>query len=123
MLPRSEAISEPVPASIGEMHLPRFSALRFAAAGSAFLTLLTGALAQTVPTKPNRDSSGSQSATPAPLPAGQADVPGGTSRDGIVRPPVSSAVVMPTIKPEAGARTPIIAPPGTVRNRPDLLPK
>jgi hypothetical protein len=72
--------------------------------------------------KPAPDSSGPQTGVPAPLPAGTADVPGGSARNGVIKPP-DSVPTMPIVQPPAHGTMPIIPPPGTPDNAPHVQPK
>ena len=77
--------------------------------------LLAGALAYGA-------ESGPQTEVPAPRPGGDADVPGGAAKNGIIRPP-STGGTMPVIPPPAEGTMPVIPPPGTPENQPDTQPK
>ena len=102
--------------------IPAPPCIALAAALAVFLT--TGAaIGQTAPppaTPP--DSSGPQTSVPTPRADGQADVPGGSSLNGVVRPPVNGGS-MAIIPPPQQGKTPIIMPPGTNRAQPNLVPK
>lgn len=90
--------------------------------------VLLGVLASAVPAmaqqgaKPAPDSSGPQTAVPAPLPTGTADVPGGSARNGVIKPP-DSAGTMPIVAPPVRGSMPVIPPPGTPDNAPHVQPK
>ena len=79
--------------------------------------------AQPVRPLPNPDASGSQMAAPTPLPHGQADIPGGTSHNGIVKPPATASGTASTIQPPQQGAMPVIPPPGTSGNQPNVQPK
>jgi len=71
-------------------------------------------------------SSGPQAATTAPLPpSARADTPGGSSRDGVIKPPaVTGDQDINRGAPRAGALgTPVIPPPGTAGGDPKVVPK
>lgn len=56
---------------------------------------------------------GSQQAVPAPLPPGSdADTPGGSARNGVIRPPATGDQAIRHTPPRTGM-TPVIPPPGT----------
>jgi hypothetical protein len=81
------------------------------------------AVGQTTFGKSNSDASGPQTAMPAPVSKGQADVPGGSSRNGVITPPPTTSAGMPTIKPRTPGRMPVITPPGTGNNQSSVQPK
>ncbi len=92
--------------------------------GAVLLTVLAGAvpvMAQQT-AKPVPDSSGPQTAVPAPLPAGTADVPGGSARNGVIKPPAVSGA-MPIVQPPVRGTMPVIPPPGSAGNAPQVQPK
>ncbi len=66
-----------------------------------------------------------QSAVPAPLPPGSADTPGGSARNGVIKPPpVAGDTEINKGAPGAGALgTPVIPPPGTAGHEPNVVPK
>lgn len=68
------------------------------------------------------DSSGPQTSVPAPLPSGQADVPGGSARNGVIKPPPTGGT-MPVVQPPTQGRTPVIKPPGNTQAAPPVQPK
>ena len=77
-------------------------------------------------TVPNKDETGPQTAVPAPLPPGSgADTPGGSARNGIIRPPpVSGDPGINRGAPGAGAGSmPVIRPPGTPGGNQEVIPK
>ena len=70
------------------------------------------------------DSSGPQTAIPAPRPGGDADTPGGSAKNGVIEPPATGtgrSVMTP--RPGAGGSMPVIPPPGTAANQPSVQPK
>ena len=86
------------------------------------LAMLGGLLAGAAQAQSVPDSSGPQTAVPAPVPRGQADVPGGSSRNGVITPPTTGAT-MPVVRPPTPGRTPVIRPPGTTGGTPPVQPK
>ncbi len=72
--------------------------------------------------QPNPDSSGPQTAVPAPAP-GRADVPGGSARNGVIKPPAGTRSTMPVIRPPAAGATPVLRPPGSAGNPAPVQPK
>ena len=102
--------------------MPRIVPVRCAAVALA-LCLGGGAAARAQSVAAPPDSSGPQTAVPAPRPLDTpADVPGGSARNGVVRPPAiggSTPIIvppmqgnMPVIAPPAASNTPVIVPPG-----------
>ncbi len=91
--------------------------------GLASFAAVDRGVAQSARPLPNPDASGPQTTAPAPLPPGQADVPGGTSRDGVVEPPATTSGATRTIQPPQQGAMPVIPPPGTAGNRPDVRPE
>ncbi len=81
------------------------------------------AAAQGSPQAPrtNPDSSGPQTAVPAPAPAGRADIPGGSASNGVIKPPAGGT--MPVIPPPAAGTTPVLRPPGAAGNRTPVQPR
>ncbi len=91
----------------------------------AALTLLLttgGAGAQTAQPARRPDGTGPQTAVPAPRTGEQADVPGGSSRNGVIRPPATGGA-MAVIPPPQQGTMPVIRPPGTNGAQPSLVPK
>jgi hypothetical protein len=77
-------------------------------------------------TVPNKNEIGPQTAVPAPLPPGSgADTPGGSAKNGIIRPPpVSGDPGINRGAPGAGAGSmPVIRPPGTLGGNQEVIPK
>lgn len=91
--------------------------------GLASFAAVDRGVAQSLQPVPNPDASGPQTVTPAPLPRGQADVPGGTSHDGVVEPPATTSGATPAIQPRQQGAMPVIPPPGTGGNQPDVQPR
>ncbi len=81
--------------------------------------LLAGGAAQAQSTP---DSSGPQTAVPAPAPGGTADVPGGSARNGVITPPPTGGT-MPVVPPPVPGRTPVIRPPDTTTGPQPVQPK
>lgn len=93
------------------------------ASGFAAAILLPGAAAWSQSsTKPAPDSSSPQMAVPAPHTGSQADTPGGSAKDGVIRPP-STGGVTPVIRPPANGTMPVIPPAGTPNNKSGVVPK
>ena len=91
--------------------------------GLAGFTAANPSIAQTSHPVPNPDASGPQAAVPAPLPKGQADVPGGTSHDGVVQPPATTTGATPIIQPRQQGAMPVIPPPGSAGSQSNIQPK
>lgn len=74
----------------------------------------------------SRGSSGAQSATPAPLPpSAGADTPGGTSRDGVIKPPVVTGdqEINKGAPKTEGLGSPVVPPPGSPGGNTKVVPK
>ena len=73
---------------------------------------------------PATSGSGSQTAVPAPLPpSAGADTPGGSARNGVIRPPpVAGDTGMTSGAPPVGTM-PVIPPPGTAGGNQRVVPK
>jgi hypothetical protein len=68
------------------------------------------------------DSSGPQTVVPAPLTSATPDVPGGSSHDGVIRPP-PTADTKTVVHPALPGIMPVIPSPGTQDNAPLIQPK
>lgn len=101
----------------------RIPVLCCALIGLASLAATSASSAQTGPAEQKPDASGPQTGTPTPLPRGQSDIPGGTSHDGVVKPPATASGAMSTIPPPQQGVMPVVPPPGTGGNQPDVQPK
>ena len=84
------------------------------------MLLATAATAQTTRTVPP-DASGPQTAVPPPATA-NADVPGGSASNGVIKPPATQGS-MPVITPPATSNTPVLRPPGSSGNTAPGQPK
>ena len=68
------------------------------------------------------DATGPQTTIPAPRPGGDADVPGGSAKNGVIQPP-STGPGRSVMTPGAGSSTmPVIRPPG-MSSQPGVEPK
>lgn len=94
--------------------------MRAALPGWAVLAAVLAA--GTAQAQPASGSSGPQTAVPGPAPSGQADVPGGSSRNGVITPP-STGGTMPVVHPPTATRMPILKPPGTTHGTRRVQPK
>ncbi len=94
------------------------------AAGAVTLLIAMPAMAQTTRSAPP-DASGPQTVVPPPAP-GNADVPGGSASNGVIKPPTTQGG-MPVITPPATSNTPVLRPPGSDGNlapgQPKVQPK
>ena len=68
------------------------------------------------------DGSGPQTAVPAPRLGGRADTPGGSARNGVIRPPPTGGST-PVIRPRTNGAMPVIPPPGTPGNQSNVQPR
>jgi hypothetical protein len=68
------------------------------------------------------DATGPQTAIPAPRPGGDADVPGGSAKNGVIQPPATGPGRSVMTPREDGSTMPVIRPPGT-SSQPGVEPK
>lgn len=66
-----------------------------------------------------------QAAVPAPLPSSaRPDIPGGSTKDGVARPPgIADRGINQTTPPQTEFTTPVIKPPGTAGSSQPVVPK